>query len=74
MVWRLLTRRTSRGEAPEDMDEARRRHLEEQTELRRAIARRGAVEHAAEQLRRANDERDFTALVEETFMRHSRPR
>lgn len=72
VVWRLLTRRF--GHSPEnDMAEAQRRRLEEEYELEHARSRRPAVEHAAEQLQRARAERDFTALVEETFMPRRHP-
>jgi uncharacterized membrane protein YfbV (UPF0208 family) len=66
-VWRLLTGRWGEP-AVTDLPEARRRRLQEEHELQHVLSRRPAVEEAAERLRRAQREQDFTALVEETFM------
>lgn len=66
-VWRLLTGRWTEPDG-NDFAEARRSRVEEEEELRRVLERRPVVEHAAAQIRRAREERDFTSLVEDTFM------
>lgn len=66
-VWRLLRGQWD-GDGDTDVDEAKHRHERERHRLAEAIAQRQVVENAASQIRRAQQEHDFTALVEETFM------
>jgi hypothetical protein len=74
--WRLLPtwlrRRQDADVASSDIDEARRHRREAECELTHVHRRGLAVDAAAATLRRhQDDERDFTALVEEAFMRRS---
>jgi hypothetical protein len=66
-VWHLL-RGHRHVQDGTDLEEAQRKHNREQRLLAEAIARRQVVDRAATQIRRAQQEHDFTSLVEETFM------
>jgi hypothetical protein len=74
--WRWLRhawsgRRVDAGAALSDIDEARRLRREAEHGLTHVRRRGIAVDAAAATLRRHQEERDFTALVEQAFMRRS---